>query len=105
MNDYAGYLIPECKSCPDWSTDESWTTGCLAMTECKFLSRNRKLHLYFYEGPVKYFDVYIDPYWSGSTLAVSEAKAKSNLTYNYKIDHGYLPNTCITLPGEIIMIE
>lgn len=37
-----------------------------------------------YNGPVMEFDTCIANHWRGETFAPSEAKAKSNLTYQFK---------------------
>lgn len=56
---------------------------------------------YIYDGPVKEFDRIINPNWHGETIAVSPEKAKSNLAYQYKKQHGKLPRTKIILTGEV----
>ena len=49
---------------------------------------------------------FIFPYkqyrWKATTVAPTEAKAKSNLAYRYKKENGLMPNTKITLPGKLI---
>ena len=60
---------------------------------------------YSYDGPVMEFDRCIANRWKASTYAVSEKKARSNLTYQYKKRNNKLPNTMITLPGQIILIK
>ena len=60
---------------------------------------------YLYDGPVMEFDRCIANRWKASTYAVSEKKARSNLTYQYKKKNNKLPNTKITLPGQIILIK
>lgn len=56
---------------------------------------------YTYNGPVMEFDRVVAHHWSASTIAVSEKKARSNLTYQYKQQTGKIANTQISLPGEI----
>lgn len=56
---------------------------------------------YVYEGPVMFFGSCIANRWSGETMAVSEAKAKSNLEYQCKKDLRLNPSANITLPGKI----
>lgn len=63
------------------------------------------MNKYIYEGPVKEFDNIIRHCWFGSTMAVSERKARSNLAYQFKRQHGRTANTKISLPGELVMIE
>lgn len=60
---------------------------------------------YSYDGPVMEFDRCVANRWKASTYAVSEKKARSNLTYQYKKKNNKLPNTMITLPGQIILIK
>lgn len=60
---------------------------------------------YSYDGPVMEFDRCIANRWKASTYAVSEKKARSNLTYQYKKRNNKLPNTKITLPGKLILIQ
>ena len=59
---------------------------------------------YLYSGPVKEFDTVINNRWEATTRAPSEAKARSNLVYRYKREHGKAPNSQIKLPGKIKMI-
>lgn len=63
-----------------------------------------KKQLYVYEGIVKEFDNIVSRDWKGSTYAVSEKKAKSNLAYQYKKTHNKVASTKITLPGEVKMV-
>ena len=60
---------------------------------------------YLYDGPVMEFDRCIANRWKASTYAVSEKKARSNLTYQYKKRNNMIPNTMITLPGQLILIK
>jgi hypothetical protein len=57
---------------------------------------------YIYRGIVKEFDRIIQSNWEGSTYAVSEAKARANLTFQWKREHGRAANCKITLPGPIL---
>lgn len=56
---------------------------------------------YHYSGPVLEFDRCVQEKWTGETMAVSKSKARSNLTYQWKKEHGRTSNTKITLPGDI----
>lgn len=60
-------------------------------------------YLYSYEGPVLEFDKCIADNWQGATFAPSEKKARSNLTYQFKKQHGKEAATRISLPGKIKM--
>lgn len=59
--------------------------------------------LYSYDGPVLAFDKCIADHWRGQTYAVSEAKARTNLEYQFKKQTGRVPRTRISLPGKIIL--
>lgn len=54
-----------------------------------------------YDGPVMEFDRVIMERWCGSTYAVSEQKARNNLTYQCKKQINKNPATRITLPGTV----
>ena len=44
-------------------------------------------------------------HWKASTYAMSERKARSNLTYQFKKQNNKLPSTKITLPGKLIALQ
>lgn len=58
--------------------------------------------LYSYDGPVLEFDRIVANHWKAQTYAVSEAKARVNLAYQFKRDTGRVPRCKITLPGKIV---
>lgn len=58
--------------------------------------------LYSYDGPVLSFDKIVTNRWHAQTYAVSEAKARTNLAFQFKIETGRVPRSNITLPGKII---
>ena len=58
-----------------------------------------------YNGPVMEFDTCIANHWRGETFALSEAKAKSNLTYQFKKKNNRIASSKITLPGDLKIIE
>lgn len=60
---------------------------------------------YSYNGPVMEFERCICDNWKASTFAVSEKKARSNLTYRYKKENGKTANARITLPGKLTVIK
>lgn len=60
---------------------------------------------YRYEGPVMCQDYCIEEKWEGVTSAVTEKKAKSNLIYRWKKQHGYAPIFPISLPQSLVIIE
>ena len=49
------------------------------------------MNLYLYDGPVMEFDNCFANRWTASTRAVSEKKARSNLTYQFKKKNNRLP--------------
>lgn len=59
------------------------------------------MHVYIYKGPVESFGKCIDQWWEAETCAESAKKARSNLTYRYKKEHGLVRNMSIVLPGKI----
>lgn len=61
------------------------------------------MKLYSYSGPVLEFDRIVTNCWSAQTYATSEAKARSNLAYQFKKEHGKVPRTKITIPGKLIV--
>lgn len=63
------------------------------------------MHRYTYDGPVTEFGKCIDNHWKAATYAASISKAKSNLTYQFKMQYGKSRNTKIDLPGKIILDE
>ncbi len=63
------------------------------------------MNLYSYEGPVMVFDRCVAHRWESSTYAVSEKKARSNLTYQYKKQNNLAPNTKVKLTGSIVILE
>lgn len=65
---------------------------------------SRVSYRYEYIGPVYLFNKRITPNWYGQTYAPSIEKARSNLEYQYKKEHGYTANAQIHLNGEILMV-
>ena len=62
------------------------------------------MNRYVYDGPVLIFGRWVTD-WKGETIADSDKKAKSNLTYQYKKKNKLLPNTKVTLPGELTRVS
>lgn len=56
---------------------------------------------YIYNGPVLYFNQCICDRYFGETVAVSPAKAKSNLAYRFKKENGLVQTSKVSLPGKI----
>lgn len=59
---------------------------------------------YSYEGPVEVFGKCATHMWTAKTFAPSEAKARSNIAYQYKKKFGILPSTPVTLPGKLTKV-
>lgn len=60
---------------------------------------------YSYNGPVMEFERCIANNWQASTYAVSEKKARSNLVFRFKKEHGKQAGSKISLPGKITRVE
>lgn len=56
---------------------------------------------YTYNGPVRMYENILTSHWKAETVAESEAKARSNLAYQYKKAYGLDRSTKITLTGKI----
>lgn len=56
---------------------------------------------YAYDGPVRMYENVLTSHWKAETVAESEAKARSNLAYQYKKTHGLDRSTKIALTGKI----
>ena len=54
-----------------------------------------------FTGAVLRFGRPICNHWEASTFAATEAKAKSNLAYRYKISNNLLPSVNIELQGTL----
>lgn len=63
------------------------------------------MNMYLYDGPVLEFDKIIANHWRGSTMAVSEKKARCNLAYQFKMEYGRIPRSKITIPGNLTIIK
>lgn len=59
--------------------------------------------LYSYTGPVLEFDRIVANNWQGETYAPTEARARTNLAFQFKKETGRVPRSKITLPGKIIV--
>lgn len=62
------------------------------------------MHKYEYDGPVLMFGRFICN-WKGETMAASESKARSNLSYQFKKKNNRIAGTSINLPGKITLVE
>lgn len=60
---------------------------------------------YRYEGPVMRFDTCVSYKWKGRTMAVSEKKARSNLTFQWKKENHCAPNDAVILPGSVMLVR
>lgn len=63
------------------------------------------MNLYAYKGSVKNYDTVVQRDWEGRTIAVSEKKARTNLAYQWKRQHGKTADYKVTLPGDITILE
>lgn len=62
-------------------------------------------HKYAYDGPVMEFNKLVVDRWKGETMAPTENKARSNLTYQFKKLNNRIAGTKITLPGKLKMVD
>lgn len=62
-------------------------------------------HKYVYDGPVMIFDRLVADHWKGETIAPSEKKARSNLTYQFKRQNNKIAGSRVSLPGQIKMVN
>lgn len=60
------------------------------------------MYKYLYDGPVMEFDFCVVDHWKATTIAPSEAKARSNLAYRYKMEHGLKPTAKVSCPGKLV---
>ena len=61
-------------------------------------------HKYVYDGPVMFFNKLVADHWKGETMALSESKARSNLSYQAKKQLNLIAGTDVKLPGKIKMV-
>lgn len=57
---------------------------------------------YSYKGPVLEFEKIVTNNWEASTWAASPSKARSNLAFRFKKEHGKSCSAKITLPGKLV---
>lgn len=63
------------------------------------------MYKFYYEGPVVSFETVVQSKWKSSTWAVTEKKAISNLSYQWKKLNGLIANTRISLPGKLTIVD
>lgn len=63
---------------------------------------DQQMHKYTYDGPVMEFDRCVQEHFKAETYAVSEKKARSNFTFQWKKQNGRVARTRIELPGKIV---
>ena len=68
-------------------------------------AKTSHINTYTYNGPVLEFDRVIADHWNASTRAESEKKARCNLAYQFKMQSGRTPQSNITIPGKLNIIE
>lgn len=57
-----------------------------------------------YDGPVMEFNTCVCNRWTGETVATSEARAKSNLVFQFKKQNNKCARTVVSMPGKLIRI-
>ena len=63
------------------------------------------MNKYIYKGPIKKFDTMVETNWTGTTYAISETKARSNLAYQYKKNNNLTARARVSLPGKIELVK
>lgn len=63
------------------------------------------MNLYSYDGPVMLFNQCVENNWHGETVAKTERKAKSNLTYQWKKRNNRVAGSVVTLPGKVQIVK
>lgn len=63
------------------------------------------MNCYLYDGPVMEFQKVIARNWKSYTYAASEQKARCNLAYQFKKANNRIPDSRITLPGKIEVVQ
>ena len=63
------------------------------------------MHRYVYDGPVSESGHLIQNHWHGETWAISEAKAKVNLSYQFKRASNRPAVAKITLNGYVKRVD
>ena len=61
-------------------------------------------NIYFYEGPVMQFGKVIQEKWWAETTATTEEKARNNLCYRWKKEHGRTAEAKVQLPGKMLRV-
>lgn len=62
------------------------------------------MYKFIYDGPVKIFDRCVADHWKAETMAESESKARTNMSYQYKKSHNLSAATKVSLTGNITKI-
>lgn len=59
---------------------------------------------YTFKGAVKVYDRVVASFYKASTYAVSAAKARSNMAYQYKRNNGLADHVKVSLEGELVAL-
>lgn len=88
----------------DWWSYEMWCEENGYIYESP-KPKTRRINTYSYNGPILEFDRVIADHWNASTRAESEKKARCNLAYQFKMQSGRSPQSKISIPGKINIVE
>lgn len=69
------------------------------------LLRRLRMNRYSYDGPVMVFDDCVQDHFKAETMAISEKKARSNLTYQFKKAANLIAATKVSLPGKVVLVD
>ena len=58
--------------------------------------------LYSYEGPVFHYDCLVGNNFKAQTVAISPAKAKANIAYQFRTQIGKTNQYKVSLPGSLV---
>lgn len=59
---------------------------------------------YIYKGVVMAYGKCIANNWMAETYATTEDKARSNLTYQYKMAYKLSANAAVQIPGKLVIV-
>ena len=62
------------------------------------------MYKYSYDGPVLEFGKLVADHWKDETVAPSEAKARANIIYKFKVKTDRNLYSVVTLPGRIVVV-
>lgn len=84
-----------------------WESACpRVIARISWIMENKNIknmNRYIYKGVVYAFEKIVSRRWEAETRAVSPEKARSNLKYRFRNQHGYSKTVPIDLPDSLII--